>query len=57
MRPAPCKDCEMKGCGTYHDECPSYLKWKAEKQAIDAKIKEQKKLEQQFYCGKKRRYL
>ena len=57
MRPAPCKDCEMKGCGTYHDECPSYLKWKAEKQAIDAKIKEQKKLEQQFYRGKNRRYL
>lgn len=20
----PCKDCERKGCGTYHDTCPEY---------------------------------
>lgn len=23
----PCKECEKKGCGSYHDECVSYLEW------------------------------
>lgn len=31
MRPAPCKDCERKGCGSYHDKCLDYLQWKKEK--------------------------
>ena len=23
----PCKDCNKKGCGSYHDQCDSYQKW------------------------------
>lgn len=26
----PCRDCDRRGCGAYHDECPAYqefLKW------------------------------
>lgn len=30
MNSAPCKDCERKGCGSYHDQCPEYLAWKKE---------------------------
>lgn len=26
----PCKTCERKGCGSYHDECEAYLKWREE---------------------------
>ena len=25
----PCKDCEKKGCGEYHDICLNYQKWVA----------------------------
>ena len=24
---APCKDCERKGCGAYHDRCPAFMEW------------------------------
>jgi hypothetical protein len=24
----PCKDCERKGCGAYHDECEQYKSFK-----------------------------
>ena len=24
----PCKDCDKKGCGTYHDKCEKYLKYR-----------------------------
>lgn len=27
MRVSPCKYCERKGCGSYHDECTDYLEW------------------------------
>lgn len=27
----PCKDCERKGCGSYHDICPMYQEFKKEK--------------------------
>lgn len=45
MRPAPCKDCERKGCGSFHDECPLYLQWKKEKAENDQKdlVKDRKK--------------
>ena len=23
-----CKDCQRKGCGAYHDECPEHQAWK-----------------------------
>lgn len=25
---APCKDCERKGCGSYHDKCEKFIKFK-----------------------------
>lgn len=28
----PCIDCERKGCGSYHDECPEHKKWKEAEQ-------------------------
>ena len=28
MKTAPCKDCERKGCGPYHDKCEVYQAWK-----------------------------
>ena len=27
---APCKDCPKKGCGSYHDECELYQKYREE---------------------------
>lgn len=26
----PCKDCDNKGCGAYHDKCVPYKKFKEE---------------------------
>lgn len=34
MIDAPCKDCERKGCGAYHDECPGYQEYKAQMDEI-----------------------
>lgn len=28
MSSAPCKNCEMKGCGAYHSQCEKYLKFR-----------------------------
>ena len=28
MSNAPCKNCEMKGCGAYHSQCEKYLKFR-----------------------------
>lgn len=39
MIKVPCKDCEKKGCGVYHEKCPEYLRYKEELQ----KAKEMKK--------------
>ncbi len=25
---SPCKDCDRKGCGSYHDECKEYQEYK-----------------------------
>lgn len=30
MSNAPCKDCDNKGCGTYHSKCEKYLAFKRE---------------------------
>lgn len=27
MKAAPCKTCENKGCGSYHDECEAYQEY------------------------------
>lgn len=26
----PCVECDKKGCGSYHDQCEKYKKWKEE---------------------------
>lgn len=30
---APCVDCEMKGCGAYHDQCEKFKQYKEEVKA------------------------
>ena len=45
----PCKDCEKKGCGVYHDKCEEYQKYVAWRREINDKIR----LENQF---NKRKY-
>lgn len=32
MTICPCKFCENKGCGVYHDECEKYQQFRAEKE-------------------------
>lgn len=32
MNDAPCRKCDRRGCGAYHDICPTYKEW-AEKKA------------------------
>lgn len=34
----PCKDCEKKGCGSFHDSCENFKKWTASRQEAN-KIK------------------
>lgn len=29
MMNAPCKGCEMAGCGSYHDQCEKFQSYKA----------------------------
>ena len=36
----PCKACENKGCGSYHDVCPEYQKWRA---LVDARNEAERK--------------
>ena len=33
----PCRDCERKGCGTYHDECPDYQEYRAKVDEVHRK--------------------
>lgn len=30
----PCKNCERKGCGAYHDHCDKYQEYRQQKDAI-----------------------
>ena len=30
----PCKDCERKGCGSYHDQCEDYQNFVRENQRL-----------------------
>lgn len=45
----PCKDCEKKGCGAYHDKCKKYQEYELERQGI----RHQKMLYQEFEYVKK----
>lgn len=31
---APCKECENKGCGAYHDICQKYIDFRKERKRI-----------------------
>ena len=42
MKTAPCVNCERKGCGSYHDQCPLYLEFKKKKEKEYNKRKEAK---------------
>lgn len=44
MRTAPCKNCEKKGCGAYHDICPEYVQWKGERIQTSRSMKKEKKV-------------
>ena len=35
----PCKDCERKGCGVYHDNCEKYQSWKLILKAYQEEVK------------------
>lgn len=38
---SPCAHCKKAGCGSYHDVCPEYRKWREKlKKANAAKAKE-----------------
>lgn len=37
----PCKDCEKKGCGVYHDKCEEYQKFAKWRKYVTEKIKEE----------------
>lgn len=52
----PCKDCERKGCGTYHDECQIYLEWKEKKKAIVEQLRNEKRLYTTGREKRRRRY-
>ena len=40
----PCKDCEKKGCGTYHSQCEKYLEYVKWKQGVNEKERSLKML-------------
>lgn len=39
---SPCKYCDKKGCGAYHDICKDNLEWKARKMKEKEVIRKQK---------------
>jgi len=42
----PCKTCDRKGCGSYHDECSLYQDWKNNsKEVISVEIEYVRKWE------------
>lgn len=49
MKETPCKRCERKGCGNYHDKCPEYQQWKRSVEEEKAIVNENKKPQQRTY--------
>ena len=41
-KPSPCRECPQKGCGTYHDECERYQRWKEQESERHRLINESK---------------
>ena len=36
----PCKECDQKGCGNYHDSCEPYQEWQKVRSRINRKRQE-----------------
>lgn len=56
MRGCPCKECENKGCGNYHDTCPEYVSWKRDKAVFDEQVRKQKEEFREIRDIKKRKF-
>lgn len=56
MRSCPCKECENKGCGSFHDKCPEYVSWKNDKAVFDEQVRKQKEEFMDIRFIKKRRF-
>ena len=41
MNKCPCKTCEFKGCGEYHDICEPYKEWQVKNEEYNAKRHEE----------------
>lgn len=48
----PCKDCENKGCGTYHDQCEKYQQYVEWRNYIHNQERKEKDI---LYGGKGKR--
>lgn len=44
MTKCPCKDCENKGCGSYHDECEPYQKFRKGRENNKSEIEDYSKM-------------
>lgn len=42
----PCKTCDRKGCGSYHDSCEPYKEWAAANKEKNEKRKAEKDVRQ-----------
>ena len=52
---APCKDCERKGCGAYHDKCEKFKQYKEEVKAYRKHV-DADPYKGDDVAGRKRRY-
>lgn len=43
MSSAPCKNCEKKGCGSYHDQCEPYQEYKRRTSPVRSEIEDYSK--------------
>ncbi len=48
MFESPCKDCQNKGCGAYHDECPEYQEYKIKHEQEKEEIRMKNKAENDY---------
>ena len=49
IKDTPCKDCDRKGCGSYHDECEQFQEWKEGQRKRSDTIKDGKKWKGRSY--------
>lgn len=49
IKDTPCKDCDRRGCGSYHDECEKFQEWKDGHSRRKETIKENKKWKGRSY--------